>query len=84
MFLEVWHDWKRHEDRGRSERDTERERARQSIHRLTAQQVARAYDAGALVIDTRSHRFASVRATCRGAIVIERNIMEWRLDLTRP
>jgi rhodanese-related sulfurtransferase len=57
-------------------------RARQDISILTALEAAALRDQGALLVDTRPvaqrQRFGEIP----GALVIERNVLEWRLDPT--
>ncbi len=60
------------------------EEARTRIRRLTPTQVHDALGSGALVVDTRPAHARREHGHIPGAIVIERNILEWRLDPTGP
>ena len=52
--------------------------------RVTAESLAGEIARGALVVDIRPQRFRRRDGTLRGAVVIERNVLEWRLDPTSP
>jgi rhodanese-related sulfurtransferase len=54
--------------------------ARARLTRLTPQEALAAQAAGALLVDTRSERDRAAEGTIPRAIVIERNVLEWRLD----
>ncbi|MHA6763213.1 rhodanese-like domain-containing protein [Streptacidiphilus sp. PAMC 29251] len=57
------------------------ERERTHLGRLTARQAADAVtDAGALLIDTRYAALRDRDGTVPGALIVERNELEWRLD----
>jgi rhodanese-related sulfurtransferase len=56
------------------------EQARAGLHRLTPQQTVEAVRGGALLIDTRSDGQRREQGDLPGAIVIDRTILEWRLD----
>jgi len=58
------------------------ERARRRIFRVGPRELAAIADAGGLVIDIRSERQRLEQGELPGAIVIERNVLEWRLDPT--
>lgn len=48
--------------------------------RVTAGRLARVLAAGALVVDTRSQAQRQRDGVLPGAVVVERNVLEWRLD----
>ena len=52
--------------------------------RLPASELEAAVAAGALVVDTRSAALRERDGTLPGAVVVERNVLEWRLDPTSP
>lgn len=54
--------------------------ARQRLHRLTPEQAMRAYRDGALLVDTRTAAQREHQGGIPGAVVVERNVLEWRLD----
>lgn len=54
--------------------------ARGRIDRLDPIEAARAVEAGAALIDIRSETKRRREGVIPGAIVIERNVLEWRLD----
>jgi len=61
--------------------DTVLERARQRISpRIQPRDLAAAIDLGALVVDTRPADLRQRDGELEGALVIERNVLEWRLD----
>ena len=49
-------------------------------HRLVADELDAAMAAGALVVDTRSEVQRRRDGELPGAVVVERNVLEWRLD----
>ncbi|GAB7036442.1 rhodanese-like domain-containing protein [Catenuloplanes niger JCM 9533] len=55
-------------------------RARHGMRRLAAREVPGAVAAGALLIDTRTDRQRARQGDLPGAIVIDRTVLEWRLD----
>src|SRR5690606_17083728 len=59
-------------------------RARARIDRLTPAQAHRAQQEGALPVDTRPEPYRAAEGSIPGAVVIERNVLEWRLDPTGP
>ncbi len=59
-------------------------RARARYQRLDAPQAARAQAEGALIVDTRSEAQRQKGGAIPGALVVERNHLEWRLDPTSP
>lgn len=54
--------------------------ARARISRLTATQAAEARGAGAVVVDIRPAAQREAEGSLPGALVIERNVLEWRFD----
>lgn len=54
--------------------------ARARISRLTATQAADARGAGAVVVDIRPAAQREAEGAVPGALVIERNVLEWRFD----
>ncbi|NSC23164.1 sulfurtransferase [Streptomyces albus subsp. chlorinus] len=58
--------------------------ARSGIRRLTPRQAADAQRAGALLVDIRYAALRERDGTIPGALVVERNELEWRLDPTCP
>jgi rhodanese-related sulfurtransferase len=52
--------------------------------RVAASELAGAIADGALVVDTRPSAQRDRDGTLPGALVIERNVLEWRLDPTSP
>lgn len=57
------------------------ERVRDRIApRIMPEQLEAAIDQGALVIDTRTSEQRRLDGDIEGAVVIERNVLEWRLD----
>lgn len=56
------------------------ERARAGVRRLGPHETRAAVAAGALLIDTRTDRQRARQGDLPGAIVIDRTVLEWRLD----
>jgi rhodanese-related sulfurtransferase len=56
------------------------ERARARIERLTPAQAAAAVAAGAVLVDTRYQELRERDGVVPGAVVVERNELEWRFD----
>ncbi|MFG2104409.1 rhodanese-like domain-containing protein [Micromonospora echinaurantiaca] len=56
------------------------EQARAGVRRLTPHQTVEAVRTGALLIDTRTERQRQEQGELPGAIVIDRTVLEWRLD----
>jgi rhodanese-related sulfurtransferase len=56
------------------------EQARIGMRRLDPHETRAAVAAGALLIDTRTDRQRAVQGNLPGAIVIDRTVLEWRLD----
>jgi rhodanese-related sulfurtransferase len=55
-------------------------RARASLSRLEPARAAAAVAGGALLVDIRPAAQRAAEGTIPGALVIERNVLEWRLD----
>jgi len=60
------------------------ERARQRIDRLLPHEAEEARLGGALLVDIRPLEQRQADGTVPGAVVIDRNVLEWRLDPTSP
>jgi rhodanese-related sulfurtransferase len=60
------------------------EDARRDLNRLQPQQAAEAMKKGALLVDTRPVEQRNRDGEVPGALVIDRNVLEWRLDPTCP
>jgi rhodanese-related sulfurtransferase len=58
--------------------------ARDRLRRLSPAEAADALAAGALVVDTRPAAQREREGAMPGALVIERNVLEWRLDPASP
>lgn len=58
--------------------------ARSSLRRVTAPEAAHAQTRGALLVDIRPIAQRSADGEIPGALVIDRNVLEWRLDPTGP
>jgi rhodanese-related sulfurtransferase len=56
------------------------EQARSGVRRLTPEETLAASRRGALIIDTRSEAQRREQGELPGAIVIDRSVLEWRLD----
>ena len=54
--------------------------ARRSLRRVAPAEAARMQAAGALIVDTRPSELRVRDGVIPGAILIERNVLEWRLD----
>jgi rhodanese-related sulfurtransferase len=52
--------------------------------RARPQEIAAALAAGALVVDTRAAELRQRDGNLTGALVIDRNVLEWRLDPSSP
>jgi rhodanese-related sulfurtransferase len=59
-------------------------RARARLDRVTATDLAAEQAAGALVVDTRPLEQRQRDGDLPGAVVIDRNVLEWRLDPASP
>jgi rhodanese-related sulfurtransferase len=60
------------------------EQARIGMRRLDPHETRAAVTAGALLIDTRTDRQRAAQGNLPGAIVLDRTVLEWRLDPTSP
>lgn len=56
--------------------------ARSRLHRLPADEVPAALERGALLVDIRPAAQRAAEGEVAGALVIERNVLEWRADPT--
>ncbi|RAV13926.1 sulfurtransferase [Mycolicibacterium sp. GF69] len=56
--------------------------ARARLHRLPASEVPAALDRGAVLVDIRPQAQRAREGEATGALVIERNVLEWRCDPT--
>ncbi|MFV2114289.1 rhodanese-like domain-containing protein [Micromonospora sp. LOL_025] len=56
------------------------EQARAGVRRLTPHQTVEAVRTGALLVDTRTDAQRQEQGDLPGAIVIDRTVLEWRLD----
>jgi rhodanese-related sulfurtransferase len=54
--------------------------ARKVLVRLTPSQAARAWRAGAVVVDIRPAAQRAVEGDLPGVLLVERNVLEWRFD----
>lgn len=54
--------------------------ARRGARRLTAVEAMAAMDEGALLVDTRTETQRAEQGELPGALVIDRTVLEWRLD----
>ncbi len=64
--------------------DEQLARARSGLARLSPKETAAAHDDGALLIDIRPIHQRSADGEIPGALVIDRNVLEWRLDPASP
>jgi rhodanese-related sulfurtransferase len=58
--------------------------ARKDLIRVTAWRAARLQGEGALLVDIRPLAQRAFHGQIPGALIIERNVLEWRLDPTSP
>ena len=58
--------------------------ARAGVHRLTPHEARAARAAGALLVDTRTDVQRRAQGELPGALVIDRTVLEWRLDPACP
>jgi rhodanese-related sulfurtransferase len=58
--------------------------ARVGLDRLTPEQLRAEQRAGAVVVDTRTPAHRAEQGEFPGALVIDRTVLEWRLDPTCP
>jgi rhodanese-related sulfurtransferase len=56
--------------------------ARAGLDRVDARQAAAMQAAGALLVDIRPGRYRAAYGEIPGAVVVDRNVLEWRLDPT--
>jgi rhodanese-related sulfurtransferase len=56
------------------------EQARAGVRRLTPEEALAAQSAGALLVDTRTDWQRAAQGEIPGALVIDRTVLEWRLD----
>jgi rhodanese-related sulfurtransferase len=54
--------------------------SRRGVRRVTAVEAMAATDSGALLIDTRTETQRAEQGELPGALVIDRTVLEWRLD----
>jgi rhodanese-related sulfurtransferase len=62
--------------------DTLLEGARRRLSRLTPSEAREAMEAGAVLVDIRPAAQRAIEGEVPGALVVERNVLEWRLDPT--
>lgn len=60
------------------------EESRQDLVRLTPREASAAVGSGALLVDTRTETQRAEQGELPGAVVIDRTVLEWRLDPTSP
>ena len=60
------------------------EAARARLVRMEATEVPAALEGGALLVDIRPAAQRATEGDVAGALVIERNVLEWRCDPTSP
>lgn len=60
------------------------EAARRHLDRLDPHAAATAASNGALLVDTRPEADRALYGAIPGAVVVDRNVLEWRLDPTSP
>ncbi len=60
------------------------ERAQRSLVRVTPVEAAEDWATGALLIDLRNEQQRRTSGTIPNALVIDRSVLEWRLDPTSP
>jgi rhodanese-related sulfurtransferase len=58
--------------------------AREGLDRVRPHDLAAEQAAGALVVDMRPESSRRLEGAMAGAVVIDRNVLEWRLDPTSP
>src|SRR5260370_29091667 len=64
--------------------DDVRRRGRSRLKRLGPEEAAAELESGALLVDTRTEIQRRERGEIPGALVIDRTVLEWRLDPTSP
>ena len=60
------------------------EQARRRLKRVEARQAAAEHAQGALLVDTRTEAQRVAQGEIPGSIVVDRTVLEWRLDPTSP
>ena len=60
------------------------ERSRRGVERVEAADLERELEQGTLVVDTRPVEQRERDGELPGALVVDRNVLEWRLDPTSP
>jgi len=60
------------------------DRARSRLRRLDPVQAQAAIDAGAILVDTRPQAQRQAEGAVPGALLVERNVLEWRFDPRSP
>lgn len=60
------------------------EAARNGLDRVAPSELAREVSAGAIIVDIRPDADRSREGSLPDAVVIERNVLEWRLDPSSP
>ena len=70
----------RRPDPGRTSIDTLLDRARSRLQRVSPAEARRAWAEGAVLVDIRPALQRATDGELPGALVIERNVLEWRLD----
>jgi len=55
-------------------------KARAALHRVTPEEAERATASGALLVDIRPIEQRARDGEIKGALVVDRNVLEWRLD----
>lgn len=60
------------------------EESRRDLLRMTPREARAAAAAGALLVDTRTETQRAEQGELPGAVVIDRTVLEWRLDPTSP
>src|SRR5579872_7397393 len=60
------------------------ERARGRLMRVEPEQAALEHSRGAMLVDTRTENQRAKDGVIPGALVIDRTVLEWRLDPTSP
>jgi rhodanese-related sulfurtransferase len=58
--------------------------ARAELRRLEPAEAAAARAAGAVLVDIRPHALRAAEGEIPGALVVERNVLEWRFDPASP
>jgi rhodanese-related sulfurtransferase len=58
--------------------------ARRRLERLTPEQAAAEHSQGALLVDTRTSKQRARDGVIPAALVVDRTVLEWRLDPTSP